>query len=704
MDKNSTSSSSENLQDDDNEVVKEDSLLEDDVFSKQDDDTIGAPSETKDTTDAIDEKYIQEEIEREFAQEEVKELTTETKATIGPAGPYKPFVPEVQEEEVTNQDATDDDYLDEIGIDDAEKGPNVSASTETIDVQNQATEKEVVDEPATVDEAVDELLSVEPRQAQEAAATEAELHAKEKKKRFARIKKVFKGWWHNKKIRYATFIVLFLLLSAVVLVPATRYATLNLVGIRVSTSVQIIDSETRLPLENIPVSLDGSIIRSNEEGLVEFTGVKLGEATLVIDKLGYAKVDRQLTLGLGSNPLGPQLVTATGEQFRFIATDWLSKSILNEVEASSGEDIAKANNEGSILLTVGDLSDGAEVRISAPGYRDETFLLTDLNEGVNDVVLVPGKKHVFVSNRSGEYDLYKIDVDGKNEEVVLEATGKEREIPFVLPHQEENIAAYISSRDAERNSGGFILDGLFIVDIETNEVKRVYRSEQLQVIGWLDSKLIYVAVVEGVSAANPQRSKVFSYDVDTNEQYELAASNYFNDVKIVDDKVYYSVSSAAVPQSQAKLFSIDAEGISKELVVDTQVWSILREDYKTLLLSATDREWYRQTIGGEVTKLENQPVTRKTKIYVPAPNEQQALWVDIRDGKGVLLNYVVQTDQEESIITMPGLSEPVYWLNDSYVVYRVSTSDETADYVLHLESGETRKIADVVGNQSRFFY
>lgn len=678
-------------------------------------------AEENTSLDKDEEKRIQEEIEKEFEQEEVTELADEPKAKAGPAGPYVPVVPDSEDDDTEEiddsteqeKDESEDESDDEAEDDQVElidQKDEATASDEPAKEAEDALDDEANDEkvaePASDDEAVDELLSVEPRQAQAAAAEAAQAASQknEKKKRFPRIRKFFHGWWNNKRLRYATFFGLFVALTAVILIPTTRYATLNLFGVRVSTSLQIIDSETRLPLENIPVSLAESTVRSNEDGYVEFKGAKLGATVLTIDKLGYAKVDRQLTLGFGSNPLGPQQIVATGEQFRFTTTDWLGKSIINDAEALSGEDIAKSNEEGVILLTVGDLSDGAEVRIRAPGYRDEVLALTDLNQGMNEVVLVPGKKHVFVSNRSGEYDLYKIDVDGDNEEVILEATGKEREIPFVLPHQEKNIAAYISSRDGERNSGGFVLDGLFIVDVETNEAQRVYRSEQLQIIGWVDSKLIYVAVVEGVSASNSQRSKVFSYDLDKGERYELAAANYFNDVKIVSDKVYYSVSSAAVPQSQAKLYRTDVEGLDKELVVDTQVWSILREDYETLLFSSADREWYRQIIGQEVEKLENQPTTRSSRTYATAPNNLQSVWVDIRDGKGVLLKYSIESNQDETILTSPGLSEPVYWINDSYVVYRVTTSDETADYVLHIDDREPQKIADVVGNQSRFFY
>ncbi|MCA9328899.1 hypothetical protein KC959_03935, partial [Candidatus Saccharibacteria bacterium] len=81
-----------------------------------------------------------------------------------------------------------------------------------------------------------------------------------------------------------------------------------------------------------------------------------------------------------------------------------------------------------------------------------------------------------------------------------------------------------------------------------------------------------------------------------------------------------------------------------------------------------------------------------------------ALWVDVRDGKGVLLGYNVTEKTESVVRTEAGLGDPVYWLDNTHFVYRVSTTQETADYVMSIDGGEPQKLADVVGNRSRYFY
>jgi hypothetical protein len=564
------------------------------------------------------------------------------------------------------------------------------------------------DNDPEVDKAVDKIVNEESDELMASQDKERENQfapPKVKKSFFDKVKALYHTWWNNKLVRNLTLVILGLLFVLLIFLPFTRYGILNLAGVRVESSLTVVDSNTGLPLKNIPVTLQDKLLRSDDEGKVVFSGLKLGRSKLVIDKIGYAKYEKNLTLGWGSNPYGPQPLIATGTQFSFVLSDWLSEKVIIEAKAASGEDFAQADDEGKIILTVGELEDNTKVVLSADGYRDEEINLSDVKTENYQVKMVPAKKHVFVSNRNGQYDLYKIFVDGSGEEILLSASGKEREVPYVVPHQTLNKVAYLSSREGEINKDGYILDGLFIVDVESGELKKIARSEQLQIIGWSSDKLIYVAVVEGVSAGNSQRSRVFSYDVNDGEKIELAASNYFNDVKLMNnDVVYYAVSSYAVPQSVAKLYTVKPDGSERVKLIDTQVWSIIRSDYETVYFNAIDLQWFEQKIGQGASKLDQPPVNYQSRYYELSPNKEQAVWVDVRDGKGVLLKYDIPTKKDEIIYSKAGLSVPVYWLTDNYVVFRVTTSEETSDYVLNLEGGDPRKISDVLGNRSRYFY
>lgn len=58
--------------------------------------------------------------------------------------------------------------------------------------------------------------------------------------------------------------------------------------------------------------------------------------------------------------------------------------------------------------------------------------------------MAPSRKHVFISKRSGTYDVYKVDVDGKNEEKVLSGTGSERPDAIALSIHPTKISLHLS--------------------------------------------------------------------------------------------------------------------------------------------------------------------------------------------------------------------------------------------------------------------
>jgi Tol biopolymer transport system component len=612
-----------------------------------------------------------------------------------------------------SEDVEDKTAEEEIVLESEAEPEKVAKEDENIELNKELTvaeaiaesEKDVFAPNPDIDAAVDDIVRTESDEM--IAEADAKIAALQEKKEKPSLKQKFKNgltaYWQNRPARYGTITALVVLFFAVTLFPATRYAILNTAGVRVASSMVVVDSQTRLPLKNINVQLQDKSGQTDKNGEISFSELKLGESTLVVSKRGYADINQQIVLGWGSNPIGEQPLVATGVQFTFVLSDWKSGESVVEAEATSGENSARADDTGKIVLTIGEDSiEDVEVTITAANYRQETYSSEQLTSEAINVKLVPYKKHVFVSNRDGNYDLYTIDVDGKNEQLLLAATGKEREVPNITQHETKNLIALTSSRDGEQNKDGFVFDGLFVVDTISGERKRIARSEQLQVIGWAGDKLVFLQVVEGTSAGNDERSKIVSFNHITGERVDLAKANYFNDVELIGDTLYYAVSSFAVPESQAKLYTVDVDGKATEKLIDMQVWNIFRTGYETLLFSAVDQKWFTKIGDGPVEEAQQQPAP-SSRNYIDSPDGKRTIWVEIRDGKGVLLSSATDEFSEAVVLSMPGLYDVLYWVNDSTVVFRVISSDETADYVMSLDGGEKQKITDVTATRNTFF-
>jgi hypothetical protein len=608
-------------------------------------------------------------------------------------------------DEVTAEES--ESSVDEATPESEDDASSSEPEPEPVEEISETPVEEVIEDEGTA-EAVDDIVAKEGDDLLEAEDEKLAAAFDNKKPSLrSRIKGFFAAWWHNPVARWLTILALLGGLIAAIIVPPARYFVLNTAGIRSSASIRVLDESTTQPLKNVTVTINGRSGLTDTDGKVRLERLKLGPTDMTVEKRAFAKVTQHITIGWGSNPLPEVPLKPIGDQYAFVVTDFLSGKPIEKVEATSGEASAISDQEGRIKLTV-DKSDAPtlDVVVHLDGYREETLKLDANTKDTQQVQLVPARKHVFISKRSGKYDVYKIDIDGKNEEKVLAGTGSEREDIVLVSHPTDEIAALVSTRDNKHNSDGYLLSELTIIDLRDNSATKIAESERVQIVDWSGSRLVYVQVASGASAANPKRHRLMGYDYKTGDNKELVATNYFNDVAMAQGKIYYAPSSTYQPEN-AKLYRIDATGGSKQVVYDQEVWNIFRTAYDHLVLS-TPQDWYDYHIGdSKPNKIAGQPANLTGRIYVDSPDGKKSLWVDSRDGKGVLLAYQTDSKEEPVLRTQSGLSKPYRWLSDKVVVYRISTDQETADYALSLDGGEPKKIRDVTntsGIDSWYYY
>jgi Tol biopolymer transport system component len=382
-------------------------------------------------------------------------------------------------------------------------------------------------------------------------------------------------------------------------------------------------------------------------------------------------------------------------------TDWLSDKPIADIEAVSGEASALSDSEGKIVLTIDKDDDATEATINGAGYREETVALPEDNTQAQKVALVSGRKHAFVSKRSGKYELYKIDVDGKNEEIVQAATGKEQANRIIVSaHPSQEYIAYISTRDNKRNKEGYLLSNLQLIGLDDNQATSLTDSEDVQIIGWFGDRLVYRTTVAGASAANPKRQRIVSYDIKNAQSKEIATANYYVLVTAAGGQVYYAEPNDTVNKNNDGFYRIAADGSNKVAISQENIWDVSRTGYENFTLQ-TETGWLDYVLGeNKTTKAAGEPSQTGLRVYVDSADRKHSLWVDTRDGKGVLLDYDVASKKDKTLKTASGISYPLRWLSANTVVYSIRTTQETADYVLNLDGGEAHKIKDVTSTKS----
>jgi hypothetical protein len=596
-----------------------------------------------------------------------------------------------------------DDKNSKPGLPDGEENELQDRVNETLGPKEKPITGEVHDDDKVVDEIVakegDELIEAHDERL-------AESFKPETSGKWDKIKDFFARWWQNPVARWSTIAGAVLLFVAAWAIPPSRYFMLNTAGVRSKASLSILDESTQQPLKNVEVSLGGQKAQTDKDGNVKLEHVRLGSSQLVIEKRGFATSTRKVVVGWGSNPLGTMKLTPQGTQFVLSVTDFLSKKPVAKAEASSGDASALSDDKGVIKLTIDKPEDMVEVSVKLDGYREEKAKFSSSTKDTQNIKLVPDRKHAFVSKRSGKYDTYKIDADGKNESLALAGTGSERDDITLVVNPAKNVAALVSTRDNVRNSDGYLLSTLTLINLKDNGTIKIIQSERVQVIGWSGNKLVYVQIAAGTSGANAKRNRIMSYDYGNREVKELAAANYFNDMQLVGSKLYYAPSSAYQPAGSAGLFKVEVDGTNKQNITSEETWSISRISYDHLTLSAQQKWMDYQISNSKLTTLNGAPANPSNRIYADSPDGKRTVWVDSRDGKGVMLSFDQSANKDTAVRTQNGLTNPVTWLSDSVVVYRIANGQETADYVMSIDGGDAQKLKDVTNTTGidRWYY
>jgi hypothetical protein len=520
------------------------------------------------------------------------------------------------------------------------------------------------------------------------------------------LKSLLVMWWRNKWARYIAIAIVALLIAVAAILPSTRYGALNLVGIKATASLSVVDSATKLPLKNVEVTLNGSQVLTDKKGIAELQKVSLGKQELTIHKVAFGTAHQTVTIGLGNNTLQAINLTAVGNRYHFATTDYVTGKPIAVSEASSGQASAISDNAGQIILTLVPTADSINVTLNAPGYRAETVSIAAGSDVTTPVQLVSSRPDVFVSKASGNYDVYKADIDGKNRQVILAASGLETTNMSVIVHATDQVAAVVSTRDNLRNADGYLLDALNIVNMSTSKTLTLDHAERIQLVDWLGDNIVYVRIKAGTSAGSPDRYQLESYNYKNSQHYELAHANNFNDVISAQGSVYYAASNN-YDGGGSYLGKIDADATNKQIVLNADIYNIFWPDYNNFNLSV-GQDWYSYHIGSvQATKLSTVPPgVNASKVYIDSPNHHQSAWVDVRDGQGVLSIHDTITNKDTVIAQAVGLGYPVRWLDNTTLIYRVASPKETADYSVSANGGTPKKITDLtnVSGAGRWYY
>ena len=499
----------------------------------------------------------------------------------------------------------------------------------------------------------------------------------------------------------AKLIVGFVILTVMVglSIPSSRYIGLNLVGLKTRSVFTILDGETNRPIPGVKVGLSGKKTVSDQNGKVELSGLKHGKTKLKITHPGFVQLDKEVVLGFGTNNLEKIKLDTEGTRFILVVKDKFTNKPIANVEIKHDDSSVVSDKDGKAQLVIEPTDDKkVSIKVEAANYSNESFNVDTEATEEQTIKLLPDRKHYFISQRDGKFGVYSMSLDGKNEKLLVKPTGNEEKEMRLSVDPSGKVMALVSTRAGERDKDGLLLQNLDIIDLKTAKLTTLATSERIDLLDWTSNKLIFMSQKPGADKNDKNKTVIRNYEIGNLEANEIASSNYFQDVLIADGLIYY-IPFDSSRNAIGGLVSVNVDGSNRiDIARNKNISKLFRNRHGGLVYEVySDKsEWFSfDFLSRKNEKLPGKPANLEERIYQVSPDRKKAAFVEERDGQGVLLVTDTESDVAAVAATQSGLQQPLQWLRSDLLVYRVVTTDETADYLLNLNDNKSQKLGNV---------
>jgi len=526
-----------------------------------------------------------------------------------------------------------------------------------------------------------------------------------------------KHWCGRHKI-WATIIAIIVLLSVLAAVPYTRYKLAGLTW-RQTATIEVLDSQTHKPITSAAVILDGKVAHTNSSGIA-YVKAHVGSHTLVVNKAYYHQNSQSVLVSI-MRPKTADVVylQATGRQVPIsIVNAMTGKPVPNiTIKAVNTEAITDKNGQATVVLPANQSNVAATLTGTGFNTKAAHISVTTAAVNANTLQVTPSGKIYFLSNRSGNIDVVKTDLDGNNRQTVLAGTGKEDpNNTLLLASRDWKFMALLSKRDGGNNAK------LFLINTQNDAVTTMDEGNaNFNPIGWADHNFVYTVNRIGYNNWQPNAASIKSYDADSAKINSLANTNatgssnadaeyeaiFPDTVKLVNNMVVYSKNwygysgYLSVDGKVNTLATINADGTgantlktadASKFYFTNLVQSSPNEVYATQQDQAnTNSQYFEIDSDGTIKQTQDTQYSAQSyPTYLVSTSSKQTLWAAVRDGKNTL--FVGDSDGQNGKAVLNATDQTIYgWFTDNYVLSAKSGSEL---YIMSANGGQQIKITD----------
>lgn len=394
-------------------------------------------------------------------------------------------------------------------------------------------------------------------------------------------------------------------------------------------------------IEGLQVLVDDRVITHNTDATFTHKGLPKGKYTLTVKTPEYLDYKSEINIESGMNDLGVILLDPAMDIY-FTTVDWFTNQVIANAGVKAGEMEYWSDLDGKFIIQDLVVSSEYTLTIDKEEYNQKKVELKNLKQGKNIVedqkMTIKGRV-LFISNRTGNQNIYSVDFDGSNETTLTSNSGQNYELIY---SKDFKTAYYLSTQDGVKNSYGSIIPLPYSINVTNGSTYKLaktnysdygslgsynYTSMKRTFVKYMDmgkNEFYYgnldggntklIGFLQGGYAGSPAVSNdgkyiLFTwsdyYTTDNSGIYYLSTEN--NQLK----KVLTTKQSSAAVRS----ISNDSQKAIAEVYDNTsQKWDI----------------WAINVSNGSSTRLTNSTTQEVNAIY--SPDNRHILYMSNRDG------------------------------------------------------------------------
>ena len=481
----------------------------------------------------------------------------------------------------------------------------------------------------------------------------------------SKIRDFFRRLVQTKKRKiFLVVLSLLVVVGALFAVPVTRYALLSPL-IKKDITITVVDKTTKKPVSLATVTVGSVSGKTSNSGEVVLKSVPVGQYSLKVEKKYFTSYSQGLTVPVVSAPEKTTVnLVATGRQVAVVVINTITRLPVAGATITVKDAEAKTDEKGAatIVLPVG--KDELEGEVKANSYNTNAVkVAVSEASDKNHFTLTPTGRLYYLSKQTGKINVMAANLDGTASEVVVTASGNEKDGDTVL------LAArdwkYLALQ-AKRSASA--VAQLYLLDATSKQLKLIDEGDvTFTLVGWSGHNFIYQLYRNNKQSWDPKQQALKSYNAETGKltvidetqaagsssydfQQENMISPYILENKIVYAKGWWfgqQWSWTGTTDKKMTITAVNPDGGNKQVVksfdmtpngsIQGQLYAP-QEIYYRVAADGSKADYFEYEDGAVKTASATDDTFYNSQYstYLMSPSGNRSFWFEPRDGKNTL--------------------------------------------------------------------